>query len=584
MAACNFIPLFPSPCPNFRTNIAEIGKINFFSHVACKAPCMKWSIDKNLIATTNLSTQHAYLNGHSFRDEFDIVHKQKLENIKQLLLESKEEDPIESLNLVNAIQRLAIDNHFHEEIDTILRGHYFATSTCVYGFSTLRDVSLLFRLLRQEGYHVPADVFHNFKSKDGKFKGHLRQDVRGLMELYEASQLNLQGEDTLDEAANFSSEILSERLTDLDSEIISHTLMYPHHKSVARLTANFYFKNCSEGINGCEKPLKELASLDFFMVQRIYQQELLQISMWWEALGLAKELKLARNQLTKWYIWSIAAMADPSLSEERIDLTKSIAFIYFVDDIFDLYGKPHELTLFTEAINRWEHGAIENLPEYMKICCKALIDTTNEIGYKIYKKHGYNPIDSLKKMWASLCNAFLVESKWFASHELPKADEYLENGKVSSGVPVVLVLSFFLTNVVGSTGSSVHLEDISDLIASVSTILRIWDDLGSAKDEQQDGKDGSFIESYVKEHRGLSIVQAREHVNRLISSEWKRLNKESFRLNQLSASSITKASLNIARMVPLMYSYSDNQRLLILGEHVKSTLFDEIYLDCHLWN
>lgn len=334
MAVCNFVPLFPSPCPNFLTNIAEIGKTKLFSCIAGKTTCAKWRIDKNLIATTNLSIQREYQNGHSFMDEFDIVHKRKLENIKQLLLESKEEDPIESLILINAIQRLAIDHHFQEEIETILREHYVATSISVFGFYSLRDVSLLFRLLRQEGYPVPADVFHNFKGKDGKFKGHLRRDVRGLMELCERLP-----EDILDVAAKYTSQILSERLPELDSEIVSHTLMYPYHKSVARLTANCHLKKSFEGIN-------------------------------------------------KWYIWSIAAMTDPSLSEQRIDLTKSIAFIYYIDDIFDLYGKPDELTLFTEAINRWEHAAIENLPEYMKICCKALINTTNEIGYKIYRKRG----------------------------------------------------------------------------------------------------------------------------------------------------------------------------------------------------
>lgn len=37
------------------------------------------------------------------------------------------------------------------------------------------------------------------------------------------------------------------------------------------------------------------------------------------------------------------------------------------------------------------------LPDYMKSCYKALLDTTNEIGWSICEKHGYNPIDSLKR-------------------------------------------------------------------------------------------------------------------------------------------------------------------------------------------
>lgn len=49
----------------------------------------------------------------------------------------------------------------------------------------------------------------------------------------------------------------------------------------------------------------------------------------------------------------MAILTDLSLSDERIELTKFIALIYIIDDIFDLYGKPEELTLFTEAVNKY---------------------------------------------------------------------------------------------------------------------------------------------------------------------------------------------------------------------------------------
>lgn len=104
------------------------------------------------------------------------------------------------------------------------------------------------------------------------------------------------------------------------------------------------------------------------------------------------------------------------------------------------------------------------------------------------------------------------------------------------------------------------------------------------QDENQDEKHGFNVEYYMEEHRDPSIEQAREHVNQMVSNEWKQLNNEIFRLNQLPASSVSKACLNIARMAPLMYGYNDNQSLPSLKEYVKSILFDEIYLDCHLWN
>ncbi|GLT70746.1 hypothetical protein SLA2020_428060 [Shorea laevis] len=242
----------------------------------------------------------------------------------------------------------------------------------------------------------------------------------------------------------------------------------------------------------------------------MHQKEIVQISKWWTDLGLSKELK--RH--------------------------------------FDVYGTLEELTLFTEAINKWDVAAVEQLPEYMKICFIALYDITNEIADKIHQKHGWNPIGSLRKTWASLCNAFLVEAKWFASGHSPKLDEYLENAVVSS---VVLAHTFFLVGQRITTETEDLVDNIQSIISSPATILRLWDDLGSAMDEGQDGRDGSYVDYYVKEHKGCSMKDAREKVVSMISEAWKRLNKECLSPNPFPAA-FAKASLNIARLVPLLYA------------------------------
>ncbi|KAL0353200.1 UNVERIFIED_CONTAM: Tricyclene synthase Oc15, chloroplastic [Sesamum angustifolium] len=182
--------------------------------------------------------------------------------------------------------------------------------------------------------------------------------------------------------------------------------------------------------------------------------------------------------------------------------------------------------------------------------------------------------------WANLCNAFLVEAKWLASGDLPAADRYLENGKVTTGAYVVLVHVFFLLDL-GKEGA-IHLNNVLPRISNVATILRLSDDLGNAEDEHQDGRDGSYVECYRKDHRGLSKAQARGHVIDTIASKWKSLNKECFcRLNHFSASPFKRAALNGARMVPLMYGYDDNQRLPVLEEYVKFTLFKQSTQDDH---
>ena len=71
---------------------------------------------------------------------------------------------------------------------------------------------------------------------------------------------------------------------------------------------------------------------------------------WWMNLGLAQEIPVARDQVLKWYTWSMTILEGPSFSRYRVEITKIISIAYVVDDIFDLVGTMEELSLFTEAI------------------------------------------------------------------------------------------------------------------------------------------------------------------------------------------------------------------------------------------
>ncbi|KAH0719652.1 hypothetical protein KY285_004488 [Solanum tuberosum] len=292
-------------------------------------------------------------------------------------------------------------------------------------------------------------------------------------------------------------------------------MMYPYHKSLASCKAKSFINNF-KGINGWGRStLQELANMDYSISKEIHQHELIEVSRWWRSLGLAEELKLLRDQPLKWYAWPMAMLTDPKMSQQRIELAKCISFVYVIDDIFDVYGTIEELTLFTQA-------------------------------------------------WANLCNAFLKEAKWFASGELPTADVYLKNGLVSSGVHTVLLHMLYLLGFGLTNQNSIYFEDSSAMASSVATILRLWDDLGSAKDENQEGNDGSYIECYMKGQKNGSIELAREYVVKQIEDEWKQVNKKHFDLMNGSLGSFSKASLNLARMVPLMYNYDDKQSLHVL--------------------
>ncbi|KAJ1376355.1 Terpenoid cyclases/protein prenyltransferase alpha-alpha toroid [Sesbania bispinosa] len=473
-----------------------------------------------------------------------IKHSEKLKMVKHEL-SNVGENSLKGLHMIDAMQRLNIDYHFQEEIETFLQRNYVnsTTNSCGSGHD-LHETALQFRLLRQQGHFVPAEVFKKFTNKEEKFNPKLGENINEMIDLFEASQLNIEGEDILDEAGKFSRQVLKERVVYLGNNELAMFVPY---------------KKWQKWISVC---------FNAYTIKRLLK---------FQGLGLVNELPHARNQPLKWYIWSLACLPDPVLSEERIELTKPISLIYILDDIFDIYGTLDELTLFTEAVARWDNTVIEQLPDYMKTCFSVLYDLTNEISSKVYQKHGWDPTDSLRKTWMSLCKAFLVEAEWFASGKLPSAEEYLKNGIVSSGVHIVLVHLFFLLGK-GLTKENVQIIDTTpEIISSPATILRLWDDLGNAQDENQQGKDGSYVNCLMMDRPNYTMRRAREQVMCKISDAWKSLNQECL-FDSHFHTSFTKASLNLARMVPLMYSYDDKHSLPGLEEQVKSLLYDKVPL------
>ncbi|KAA3478840.1 (3S,6E)-nerolidol synthase 1 [Gossypium australe] len=228
--------------------------------------------------------QHAdYRYGNpNITDKFLDEYASKLEGFKRVF-KLVSEDPLQGLTMIDAIQRLGIDHHFQHEIEQVLQ-RQFILSANGNGFHNydLHEVALRFRLLRQEGYFVPAGVFNRFRDREGSFRHELCRDIKGLMELYEASQLGIDGEDVLDEAREFSSQSLKKwRMAKVDlfsDRAIRNTLDQPFHKSLSRFTARNLLGTDFQGTNGWINILQELAKMDFNLVQSLHQKEIAHIS------------------------------------------------------------------------------------------------------------------------------------------------------------------------------------------------------------------------------------------------------------------------------------------------------------------
>lgn len=71
-------------------------------------------------------------------------------------------------------------------------------------------------------------------------------------------------------------------------------------------------------------------------------------------MDFARKLPFARDRMVECFFWILGVYFEPNYSLARRILTKVIAMTSIIDDIYDVYGTPEELKLFTEVIERFE--------------------------------------------------------------------------------------------------------------------------------------------------------------------------------------------------------------------------------------
>ncbi|MFQ6652725.1 hypothetical protein Gotur_024454 [Gossypium turneri] len=488
-------------------------------------------------------------------------------------------DPLEKLELIDTLQRLGLSYHFQDETKRILEDIHIRAdqSKALWKEGNLYAIALEFRLLRQHGYNLTEEVFSGFMDEMGNFKSSLCEDCKGLLDLYEASHLSMEDEGILDTARHFAAKQLQQylkqkKLDEYVRMLVEHALELPLHWRVSRLEAR-WFIDVYEKREKRNPILLELAKLDFNIVQAVYQDDLIYASKWWRDIGLGEKLPFARDMLIENFLWTVDIAFDPHFGNLRRILTKVIALITSIDDVYDVYGTLDELELFTQAVERydmnflkfnilvphfsdWDINAMELLPEYMKICFFALYNSINEIAFDNLKEHGFHTIPLLKKAWAELCKAYLVEAKWYYSGYIPTLNEYMDNAWISIAVPLVLSHIFSSPNLTTKECLEYWKED-SNLIYCSAIIFRLADDLGTSMDELKRGDVPKSIQCYMHE-TGCSEVEAHEHVKKLIDATWKRMNGEYLMSQSPLSLPFKHIALNLVRIAQCMYQYGDN--------------------------
>ncbi|QHO32372.1 (-)-germacrene D synthase [Arachis hypogaea] len=373
------------------------------------------------------------------------IEKLKKQVVKMLVDASK---PIaEIVNLIDLICRLGIHYHFESEIEEVLQQihkNYTKNGEIIIVEDNLRLLALLFRLLRQQGYHVSPNVFNKYKDENGKFSEKLVKDVEGLLQLYEACHLRIHGEEILDEAYAFTSTQLESIATQLKHSLaaqVNYSLKQSLHRGLPRLEAR-RFISIYEQDPTHNHTLLTLAKLDFNFLQNLHRKEVGNICEWWKKLDVAANFPYARDRIVECCNWVLAVYFEPQYFQARKILTKLLAFTSIIDDTYDAYGTIDELKLFTEAIERWDIGCLNDLPEYMKLIYESLFNIFEEAERELEKQGRAHCIKYVIKEFQNTIQAYMSEVKWLNNKYIPTVAEYIQTSTITSAYPMLITASY----------------------------------------------------------------------------------------------------------------------------------------------
>ncbi|PIN12315.1 Copal-8-ol diphosphate hydratase [Handroanthus impetiginosus] len=311
---------------------------------------------------------------------------------------------------VDHLQRLGISRFFEPEIRNCLdHVDSYWTQKGVFSargseFCDTDDTSMGFRLLRLHGYNISPDALSNFK-KDNEFTFSPSQ----IFNLYRASEVQFPGEIILEEAREFSYNVLQERLEKsqlLDNCLISkhlpneikNGLDVPWYASLPRVEARFYIENYGVDDIWIGKSLYrmpeinnetylELAKLDYNRCQAQHQIEWNHTQKWYEDSNL-EEFGISKKDLLLVFFLATASIFEPEKSGERTAWVKSqilsniLLTYYFIKEAKSSDQTTTEFGKNISNIGRDTKG-YKNVQRIISILFEALTEFKKDAKHQI---------------------------------------------------------------------------------------------------------------------------------------------------------------------------------------------------------
>lgn len=553
------------------------------------------SIGAPLSADVNRSSINTHHHGNLWDDDFiqslnspyEALRYSKLcetliEEVKDLLLSELKDgndDLMKRLQMVDIFECLGIDRHFHHEIQVAL-DYVYRYWNDLEGIGVgsrdsltkdLNATALGFRALRLHRYNVSSAVLENFKNENGLlFHSSIveEEEVRRMLTLLRASEISFPGENVMDEAKAFATEYLNQLLTRVHITEVGENLLrevryaldFPWYCSVPRWEARSFieiFGQNNSWLNSTmNKKVLELAKLDFNILQSAHQRELQLLSRWWSESDIEKQ-NFYRKRHVEFYFWMVIGTFEPEFSISRIAFAKIATLMTILDDLYDTHGTLEQLKIFTEAVKRWDLSLQDRLPDYIKITLEFFFNTSNELNAEVAKMQERDMSAYIQKAgWERYLEGYMQESEWMAARHVPTFDDYMKNGKPSSGMCILNLYSLLLMGqlVPDNILEQIHLP--SKIHELVELTARLVDDSKDFQSKKDGGEFASGIECFLKEKPEFREEDAMNHLIGLLNLKAMELNWEFVKQDGV-ALCLKKFAFEVVRGLRFIYKYRD---------------------------
>ncbi|XP_037497842.1 casbene synthase, chloroplastic [Jatropha curcas] len=482
------------------------------------------------------------------------------EKVKNDMLTASTSDSVEKIILIDSLCRLGVSYHFEEEIQENLT-RIFNTQP---NFLNEKDydlftVAVIFRVFRQHGFKISSDVFNKFKDSDGKFKESLLNDIKGILSLFEATHVSMPNEPILDEALAFTKAFLESSAVKSFPNFAKHissALEQPVHKGIPRLEARKYI-DLYEVDESRNETVLELAKLDFNRVQLLHQEELSQFSKWWKSLNISAEVPYARNRMAEIFFWAVSMYFEPQYAKARMIVSKVVLLISLIDDTIDAYATIDEIHRVADAIERWDMRLVDQLPNYMKVIYRLIINTFDEFEKDLEAEGKSYSVKYGREAFQELVRAYYQEALWKADGKVPTFDDYIFNGGVTSGLPLVATVSFMGVKEIKGIKEFEWLKTYPKLNQAGGEFGRMVNDVMSHETEQNRGHVASCIDCYMNQY-GVSKEKAMEEIQKIATNEWKKVNEQLImQSKEVVSVGILMRIVNLVRLAYVSYKHGD---------------------------